>query len=600
MPLDGLTTLAMCHELNDVLTGGRIDKIYQPEKDEIVLNVRSLGKMQHLLICVRAGSARIQLTSRKVETPMVPPSFCMLLRKQLGAGKLTQIQQYHFDRILRLCFETVSEMGDMVERRLYLEMMGKHSNLILCDEHDKILDSLRRVNPAMSSVRVVEPGLTYELPTHNHKADPTDLLPEGHLSFDALMRKWQGPLETGLYQVFNGLSPFAAREILYRCAKGQTAGMRAEAFDGRQSYESLSAEEKAHLAAVFKAFIQEVSEKAQSGQGPYPVYDDPTGRSVDYSVIPYECMTGVQRKEYDTLSSLMDDFYEGRDQVDKMKQKSQELRHLVTTNLDRARKKQALQEKQLKDTKGREKERLKGDLITANVWQLKKGMTKASLPNYYEEGQPLVEVRLDVNLTPAQNAQKYYARYNKQKRTEEAVTRQLAATREEVAYLESIMDSIELSDCEQDLMDIREELSQTGYVRQQRRGSGKNLSRSKPISFVTSEGVQGLIGKNNVQNDQLTFRIAQPRDEWFHAKGVPGSHVILKVSQLERGRDYTDQSLLEAAREAALHSKAQSGSNVPVDHTLRMYVRKPAGSRPGFVRYTHENTIFVPVQRNSE
>ena len=306
-------------------------------------------------------------------------------------------------------------------------------------------------------------------------------------------------------------------------------------------------------------------------------------------------MTGTRIKSYFALDLLLDDYYARIQKTDVLKQKAQDLRHLLTTNLDRVRKKLILQEKSLEDTKDREQDRIKGDLITANVYQLKEGMSFCDLPNYYEEEMPMIRISLDPHLSPAQNAQKYYRRYNKLKRTEEALISQMASSREEKAYLESVLRTLDLSDCEQDLMDIREELGANGYLKKTVKGK-KNLQKSKPLGFVTEEGVRGYIGKNNVQNDYLTFRLARPKDEWFHVKNIPGSHVILLLQDLVSGKDYTEKSLLQAAAEAALHSGAGEENRVTVDHTRVMYVKKPSGSKPGFVRYTHEQTIEVPAE----
>ena len=334
----------------------------------------------------------------------------------------------------------------------------------------------------------------------------------------------------------------------------------------------------------------------ENASGPYFLYRDDAGKILDFSVVPYQTMAGVDTQEFASLGDLMDVYYQRSDVQDKMKQKSQDLRQLITTNLERALKKLGLQEKQMEDTKDREDDRIRGELITANVYQLKKGMNQCSLVNYYEEDMPTMEIRLDVNLTPAQNAQKYFARYNKQKRTEEALTVQIALTREEVQYLESILTAMEMADCEKDLEDIRAELYETGYIKKARKAR-KNLSVSKPIPFVTSEGVKGFVGKNNIQNDQLTFKTAGPYDEWFHVKDMPGSHVILQVAGLTLGKDYTEQSFLEAAAVAAAHSKGANGNNVPVDHAQRRYVKKPSGAKPGFVNYTHQQTIFVKAEQ---
>ncbi len=579
MPFDGITTYRLVNECGRLLVGGRIDKIYQPEADEIVLNIRSMGKLFHLLLSADPSHARFQLTENKPETPLTPPAFCMVFRKHFSGNKILNVRQHHFDRILEVETEGLNEMGDLVQRKILLEIMGKHSNLMLVDENGRILDSIRHVNPLMSSVRQVGPGLIYELPTHNHKSDPTHPLSEEE--FDETISAAPGPVLTALYQTFNGLSPFAASEIIARASQSVP-------IPEKERYEALSFEAKQALKAAFDSFIAEVLE----ADGPCLLYREPSGKMRDFSIVPYVSMDGVEAEAFDSLSALLDVFCARSDTVDKMRQKSQDLRHLVNTNLDRARRKDILQKKQLEDTKGREADRVRGDLITANVYQLKKGMTKAELPNYYEEGMPLMEIRLDENLTPAQNAQRYYARYNKQKRTEEALSVQIVQTEEEIEYLESILAAIELADCERDIEDIREELHEAGYVRKTQ-GKKKNLAKSKPIAFTTSEGVHGLIGKNNIQNDQLTFKTAMPNDEWFHVKDLPGSHVILQVASLEKGRDYTDQSLLEAAIMAAAHSSAKCGNNVPVDHTRRVFVKKPAGSKPGFVRYTHPETIFV-------
>ena len=577
MPFDGITTFAACQELSEALIGGRIDKIYQPEADEAVLNIRSHGKMVRLLLTANASHARLHLTQQKPETPLQPPMFCMLFRKHFTGGKIVQILQHHFDRIVEIRVEVLNELGDLCEKSIFMEIMGKHSNLILVDERGQIIDCVRHVNPLMSSVRSVQPGLLYHLPTHNQKANPLELIPHGAVSFGASMQAYEGPVEKGLYQTFNGLSPFAAREILCR------AGV-----DGRERFQELNQKQQGSIREA----LEELLEQAQQSSGPYRLYRDENGRILDFSIVPYQIMKGVDTQEFITLGDLMDVYYARTDVQDKMKQKSQDLRHLVMTNLERAQKKQGLQEKQLADTQDREEDRIKGELITANVYQLKKGMNQCQLVNYYEEDAPLMEIRLDVNLTPAQNAQKYFARYNKQKRTEEALTVQLELTREEVRYLESILSAMEMADCEKDLEDIRAELYETGYIKKARKAH-KNLSVSKPISFVTTEGVKGFVGKNNIQNDQLTFKTAGPYDEWFHVKDMPGSHVILQVGGLTAGKDYTEQSFLEAAAMAAAHSKGAGGNNVPVDHTQRRYVKKPSGAKPGFVNYTHQQTIFV-------
>ncbi|MBO6159724.1 MAG: NFACT family protein [Firmicutes bacterium] len=588
MPFDGLMTYRVARALSRDLTEGRIDKIYQPEADQILLNIRRNGQMHHLLLSASAGAARIQLTRKKAETPLSPPMFCMLLRKYLSGAVVKKIEQISFDRIVRICFEAMDEMGDRCERSLILEMMGKHSNLILTDGEDRILDSIRRVSLSMSSVRQIGPGLSYHLPTHNKKADPMELMEKPEM-LDTLFADMDihGSLEKGLYTAIYGFCPLSARELLY-LAK----------IDSRKSIFELTQAEKDRLRDAYVMFMQRLLDQESPDQ---PVlYRKEDGGIYDFTPFSYRHLEGLPASEYEDLWSLLDDYYAQVGKKDVLKQKAQDLRHLVNTNLDRVRRKTALQTRQIEDTRDREKYRIYGDLITANVYQLHEGMSLCDLPNYYEEDMPLVRIRLDQNLTPAQNAQKYYARYNKLKRTDEALQVQIRDSAKEQEYLEHILSALDLADCEQDLSDIRLELHQRGYLKHDTSKSGrkqkKNLLKSVPLRFVTSEGVEGLVGKNNIQNDELTFKTARPYDEWFHVKNRPGSHVILKIQDLKENQDYTEVSILEAAGIAAYYSSGKEDMKPAVDHTRRMYVKKPAGAAPGFVRYTHERTIFVPEE----
>ena len=579
MAFDGITIYAVCRELNEALQGGRIDKIYQPDEHEVILQIRKIqegggSQTRRLLLTTLANSPRLHLTERRPENPLQPPMFCMLLRKHLSGGRLLSIDQYHTDRIVALTFEALDELGDPVRKRLILEIMGKHSNLFLVDETDTILDALHHVGITMSSVRQVLPGLPYVLPVHSDKWDPFEIQDVG--LFRTVVSLQKEPLYKALYLSINGFSPFLAREILARAGIADTA-----------LYPHLTQDEEARLYGAYREVLDTVAE----GRLSYRIYREGQ-RMVEFSILPSVLMQGAEEETYDTLSQLLDVFYQQKDTSQKIRQKAQDLSRLISNNLDRARRKARLQEKQLEDTKGREIYRIQGELITANIYQLKKGMKSCSLPNFYEEDQPLLDIRLDENLTPAQNAQKLFDRYNKLKRTEAALQIQLKQTYEEIEYLESIESSLALSDQERDLENLRQELHETGYIRRVKKAQ-RNLAASKPIEFQTSEGVKVWIGKNNIQNDQLTFRTAQPNDLWLHVKDMPGSHTILFVSGLSEGTDYTEQSILEAARLAAAHSKAAAGSQVPVDYTLRRYVKKPSGARPGFVIYTHQKTLYV-------
>ena len=573
MAFDGITTFAICSELRQRLQGGRIDKIYQPEADEAVLSVRSLGQNLRLLLTCQASHPRLHITEKKPENPLSPPMFCMLFRKHFAGGKITEIAQIEFDRIVEISVEVFNEMGDLCTKKIILEIMGKHSNLILTDENGRIIDAMRHVTEQMSKFRTVLPGLPYTHSRHNDKANP--LLVSDEASLFNLLEKCGTVLSKSLYQALNGLCPVSAREICYRAGVSDKAPPTDLPPAARQS-----------LFVSFRQLLSSMQDQAFT----YRIYRDGDAPS-EFSVLPYFSLGSAPFQEYETLSALLDVFYAKQDVRNKIQQKSQDLHKLIQTNLERARKKAGLQEQQMADTKGRELDRIYGELLTANIYQLKKGMTSVSVSNFYEEDAPSVTIPLDSNLGPSQNAQRYFNRYNKQKRTEAALTQQLEQTHEEIAYLDSILGALELADCEKDLEDIRLELHETGYIRKTRK-SKKNLSTSKPLEFRTSEGLRVLIGKNNIQNDMLTFRISSPYDYWFHVKDIPGSHTILFCAGLEFDKDYTMASLAEAASLAAAHSKASTGSNVPVDYALRKYVKKPAGAKPGFVIYTHQQTLY--------
>ncbi len=574
MAFDGITTYKVIEELRQKIEGGKIDKIYQPEKDEIVLSIRRPGQVYRLLLSAHTDSARFYLTENKPETPLEPPMFCMLFRKHFGGGKLARLSQVGFDRILQIDVEVYNELGDLCHKKIILEIMGRHSNLILVDEKGRIIDAARHVGQDMSHFRMVLPGLFYEAPSHNQRANPLDM--ESLEIFEEAWKDCHAPVVKGMYQVFNGISPFAASEICFRAEIPE-----------RSAFHDLSGEEKNRLYLAFREVFRQMREEAA-----YPAIFMDGDRMREYSMTESRLMAGVEQKTYDAPSELLDVYYVREDTKNRLRQKAQDLHKVVTTHLDRARRKYDLQQKQMRDTEGREKYQRAGDLITANIYRVQTGDRKLIAEDFYQDPPVSVEITLKENLTPAQNAQKYYARYNKLKRTEEALTGQLLQTEEEIQYLESLLAAMDMADCEKDLEDIRLELYETGYVRKNRQ-KRKNLAASKPITLETSEGLTVMVGKNNIQNDQLTFRTASPFDLWFHVKDIPGSHTILFCADKEYGKDYTDQSILEAARIAAGHSRAASGSRVPVDYAQRRYVKKPSGSKPGFVIYTHQKTLYV-------
>lgn len=578
MAFDGITTYKVTEELQDKISGGKIDKIYQPEKDEIVLLIRRPGSALRLLLSAHMDSARIYLTQRRPETPLEPPMFCMLFRKHFSGGKITAVRQLGFDRIVQISAEVYNELGDLCHKKIILEIMGRHSNLILVDEKGRIIDSVHHVGQDMSHFRMVLPGLDYAPPSHNSRLNPleTDSLP----AFDSAFSQCRAPLGKGMYQIFNGISPFAAAEICYRARVPEQA-----------LYRELNDSQKEALFTAFTALFEQMQrETAQP-----VIYMDGISMK-EYAMIPAQMMAGVQERRFESPSELLDAYYVGQDAKNRLKQKAADLHKLVTTNLERARRKYALQQEQMEDTKDREIYQRKGDLITSNIYRVEKGDRLLIAEDFYQDPPCRVEIALKENLSPSQNAQRYYARYNKLKRTEEALNGQIIQTEEEIAYLESLLTSMDLADCEKDLEDIRQELYETGYIRRNRQ-KRKNLAASRPLQTKTSEGLTVMIGKNNIQNDQLTFRTAGPRDLWFHAKDIPGSHTVLFCEDKEAGRDYTEQSILEAAQLAAGHSKASLSGKVAVDYTERRYVKKPAGAKPGFVIYTHQKTLQASPQK---
>lgn len=571
MAFDGLSVYTIVQELSDLLTDGRIDKVYQPEKDEIQLGIRSKQGNKRLLMTCSSHNTRLHLTDIRKENPAHPPMFCMLLRKHIGGGKILAVRQKGFDRIVEFDIEATNEMGDKCLRHLIVEIMGKHSNIIVCDENYRILDSIRHVSPDMSSVRVVLPGSSYMAPPGSDQLNPLE-----KQSADVLLSTLQEKKEDifkALFHSYAGFSPVLSQEILTRAQ-----------LDSSLHTEELTLEIAEKILSTKEALLEEAIEKHFA----YDIYVDEY-KMVDFAPVEMLHYDQYERRSFESFSQLLEVFYSQKDQHNRVKQKSQDLRKLLNTLLERALKKKALQEKQLKNTKNKDKFQLYGELITANIYQVKKGMSSFETVNYYDAEGSMITIPLNVNFTASENAQKYFKRYNKLKRTEIASKEQIELTTKEVDYFESLIAALEIAENEHDLMAIRQELHQEGYIKRIKGKSKLRIKDSKPISFVTSEGIEGMIGKNNNQNDQLTFKKARASDLWFHTKDIPGSHVILFVS----GKEYTDQSVEEAAILAAYHSKAKNSSKVPVDYTERRQVKKPNGSKPGFVIYFQQKTLFV-------
>lgn len=571
MPMDGITVGFIARELASKLVGGRIDKVVQPERDEIILTVRSQGENHPLLLSASAGCARAHITHIKKNNPLEPPMLCMLLRKHILGGRVVDIRQYDCDRILEIDIEHLDEMGDISRKTLICEFMGKHSNLIFINKEGRIIESARRVTEEISSVREVLPGLRYERPPQHGK------IPYDSVTADNLLPRlseYGGTLQKALQGSISGLSTQAARELAYRIAGDEEARV-----------------EPHQLPVMAQRAANALNHILNEECSPSVLLNE-AGEPMDVLAFPYHSRAHLAHTNYDTLSGALDEFYRSRDAAERIKQKSAVLHRVLKNNIERCEKKKALHMEALAGSQHMEEYRIKGELLTASLHMATKGVPSVELINYYDPECAPITVELDVKLSPAQNAQRYFKLYQKARSAQKLAQEQLDKTEEELNYLENQMENLRKSTDESELAEIRAELSQFGYVKtQQNRRQMKQLPPSKPLHFVSKNGIDILVGKNNVQNDKLTFT-ANANEIWLHAKDMPGSHVII-VSE-----DPDDETLLQAAMLAAKYSKGANSSTVPVDYTRRKYVKKPSGAKPGFVIYTHQRTLYVTPEFN--
>ncbi len=573
MPLDGLTLGLVARELDAVLTGGRVNKIIQPERDEIVLTIRSGGTNRQLLLSATANCARAHLTTTHKNNPLEPPALCMLMRKHITGGRIVGIRAVESDRILEIEIEHFDELGDRARKKLICEFMGKHSNLIFVGGDGRIIDSARRVTEAISSVREVLPGLRYELPPAHGKI-PYDRV-EADALHEALAGK-SGPLHKLIAGSISGMSAQTARELAFRATGSEDA--HSDEIDLRAACES--------IADSLRRIPQSIA--------PAILFNE-EGAPVDAVAFPYLSRAHLNAEPYPTISEALDAFYRGRDMAERIKQKSAALHRTLKKNIERCERKLALQNEALLGSQRMEEYRLKGELLTANMHLAQKGAKSVEVPNYYEPDMPMLKVELDEKLSPGQNAQKYFKLYQKARNAQTLAAEQIEKTSAELDYLEGQMDNLDKCQEEAELFELREELEKLGYVRANRsRRQMKQLPPSKPMKFTAPSGRTILVGKNNLQNDKLTGT-ARPNEVWLHAKDMPGSHVIIV------GEAPDEETILFAARLAALYSKGKASSRVPVDYTLRRYVKKPGGAKPGFVIYTNQRTLYVePARETSE
>lgn len=566
MAFDGITVAALTQELQHTLQDGRIHKIAQPETDELLLTIKTPGGQRRLYISASASLPLIYLTEENKKSPMTAPNFCMLLRKHIGSGRIVDISQPGLERIICFHIEHLDEMGDLCRKKLIMEIMGKHSNIIFCDDKDRIIDSIKHVSAQMSSVREVLPGRDYFIPDTMNKLNPLTVSREAFT--DALLAKPM-PVGKAVYTSFTGISPVAAEEVCY------LAGI-----DSNRTAKDLSEDILLHLFNQFTIYFDDI----KSGSFTPAVYYE-NGVPKEFSCLPLTHYSSYEKKDAVSVSSLLAAYYAEKNTITRIRQKSVDLRRIVQTALERNRKKFDLQSRQLADTEGREKYKIYGELINVYGYNLEDGAKTLEALNYYTN--EMVKIPLDAAKTPKENAQRYFAKYNKQKRTFEALSELIKETRDDITYLESVGNALDIAQDEDDLAQIKEELTESGYIR--RRFTKKKVKlKSRPLHYLSSDGCHMYVGKNNFQNEELTFHFASGNDWWFHAKGAPGSHVIVKSG----GGELPDRVFEEAGRLAAYYSKNRGSDKVEIDYIEKKHVKKVNGARPGFVIY-HTNYSLV-------
>lgn len=577
MAYDGITTAAVVKELKNAVEGGIISRIIQPEADELQITVKKDRDLQLLMISANPSLPLLCLTDRKKEAPLSAPNFSMLLRKHIQNGRITSVLQPALERIVIFEILHRDELGDLRNKKLIMELMGKHSNIIFTDEENRILDSIRRVPSSVSSLREVLPGRTWFLPESLKREDPLTVSRK-KTAFHEIMKDSSEPLSKALCRTFSGISPVLSEEILYESD-----------VDGRRRYSDLDESAVSRLENIFTARMKDAADGVFD-----PVMVLEKGIPTEFACFPLAMYDHdpYTLRHFPSASTLIRVFYGTRAKAVRIRQKSADLRHLAATALERTNKKLILQKKQMADTDARDKYRIYGEMLNTYGYGAAQGDTALTCTNYYT-GEPIT-VPLDPTMTPSENAQKYFLRYNKLKRTRDALTEQIADTEADRDQLMSILTAIDLSENESDLSEIRRELQDYGFIRKHPEGrkGAKRESRSAPYTYVSSDGFEILVGRNNYQNDEISFKTASGADWWFHVKGAPGSHVIVRSA----GRDVPDRTFEEAASLAAWYSSEQKAEKVEVDYTQKKNLRKTNGGKPGFVIY-HTNYSMMAVPR---
>ena len=569
MAFDGITVACLVDELSKKLTGGRIYKIAQPEADELLLTIKTTSGQYRLVLSASASLPLVHLTEQNKPSPMTAPNFCMLLRKHLQNGRIIGITQPGLERIIHIDIEHLDELGDLCRKTLIIELMGKHSNIIFVNHEHMILDSIKHISGLVSSVREVLPGRTYFIPETQNKYNPLTTEID---DLTSLLSTKPMPVFKALYTTFTGFSPIMAQELCYR------AGV-----DGDMPTTGLTDNDYTKLSDEFAVLIN----KIKSGQF-QPVIAYKGEEPADFAAFPFNIYPANNQKEFDSVSVLLQEYYAEKNALTRIRQKSVDLRKIVQTALERNVKKYDLQLQQMKDTEKKDKFRLYGEMITAYGYDVEQGAKSFEALNYYTN--EMMTIPLDPTIPVMDNAKKYFDKYAKLKRTYEALTTLTEEVKSEIEHLESISTALDMALKEEDLTEIKEELVQTGYIKRHGGSQKKARVTSKPYHYVSSDGYDIYVGKNNLQNDFITFQMATGNDWWFHAKGVPGSHVLVRTNG---ETDMPDRTFEEAGRLAAYYSKNRGQDKVEIDYIQKKHVKKPASAKPGFVVYYTNYSLMI-------
>ena len=575
MALDGLVIHSIVNELSSKILGGKIDKVYQPEDDEILLQIRNNKENFKLVLSASSSNPRVYFANNyKKENPITAPMFCMLFRKYIQNGIIVDISQIEFERIIKITVESFDELKEKTKKDIYIEIMGRHSNIILTHSLDnKIIDSIKRIPFSVSRVRQLLPGITYNLPPKQDKLNPLNSISKDN--FINTLKEFNGPLFKAIYSNFLGISPIISKEICFRSN-----------LDYNINTTDLSLDNFNNLFNEFNNLFNSINNNKYN---PCIVIDESINKVIDFSCINLSLYKDLNFINNNSISKILEDYYQTKDIKERVHQRSSNLRKSISIKLDRLYNKLEKQNQELIDSENSEIFKIKGELLTSYIYMIEKGMESIEVSNFYDPEYKNIIISLNKNITPSENAQRYFKKYNKMKTAKKEITHQISISLDEINYLENIMLSIENCDNLLELLDIKEELIKEGFLRGKIKNKKDSKLTTKPNEFISSDGFKILVGKNNKQNDHLTLKVADNNDIWLHTKNIPGSHVIIKTD----GKSVTDETIYEAAMLAAFFSKSKLSSQVPVDYTKKKNIKKPNGAKPGMVIYETNSTIYV-------